>query len=321
MAVKYFNITYRCNSSCLFCAADLGIHHKDIEEMSFDNFIESLERSSLKEGDRVILNGGEPTLHSDFTKIIRYCNERKLIIDIYSNGKTFANIDFCEEVLKDGRFYIRIPLFGEMSKHDYLTGGKENYKQTIQGIYHLVESNAYSQGRLTIEIKLLLAKCCIDENPKILDVLYKNNLLSKVSVSLNPLLISEKVKRNSDLFIDTYSNMVKKSNVLFERARTYATEIDISLLPYCVIPHEYFFEKYKKENNIKYDSVVEYSDNKMKNNKNLFRGNHKGNGKCDICIFENKCPKFPESYLSYCGEEEIKEICKETCMIIDCMYK
>lgn len=311
MIVKYLNITYKCNSSCLFCAADLGIHHNESEEMSYEKLVDILEESSLGEGDRIILNGGEPTLHKDFIEIVRLCADKKLFIDIYTNGKLFSDVMFCDKVLKKGKFHIRIPLFGLKDKHDFLTGRKGNYQQTLEGINQLVKSGAFIDGRLTVEIKLLLAKCCLEENAKIIDELSKYQILDNVEISLNPLLISEKVKINADFFVDTYSQMIQDSKLLFERASLYKKDIDINLIPYCVLPSEYLLQKKINWTSSNVNNVVEYSDNKIESDKMLFKGNHKGDGKCDICVFEKICPKFPESYLNYCGKGEIRPISEE----------
>ena len=65
MSIYYFNITYRCNSRCMFCAADIPIN-SSCHEMQIEDFRNELDKENVGENDRVIVNGGEPTLHKDF---------------------------------------------------------------------------------------------------------------------------------------------------------------------------------------------------------------------------------------------------------------
>ena len=305
MKVKYFNITYNCNSSCLFCAANIGLIHRDEKDLQLCDFIKSIEDAKLEPGDRIILNGGEPTLCSDFLKIVEFCESKGFIVDIYSNGKNFYDAEFCESVFKGGTYYIRIPLFGISELHDYLTGKTGNFLKTVTGIKNLVNTQAYKDKRLTIEIKLLLAKCCVDENVEVIEYLYDNGVLGKVSLSLNPLLISKKVLNNSSLFVDTYSEMLKRSERLFLKAQKYGVIISTDLLPYCVIPQSYF-DKGLIDTSKYFNAIqVEYNDASIKNDSNVIKNNHTGNSLCDKCKYRNKCPKFPLSYLEHFGKSEI----------------
>ena len=305
MKVKYFNITYNCNSSCLFCAANIGLIHRDEKDLQLCDFIKSIEDAKLEPGDRIILNGGEPTLCSDFLKIVEFCESKGFIVDIYSNGKNFYDAEFCESVFKGGTYYIRIPLFGISELHDYLTGKTGNFLKTVTGIKNLVNTQAYKDKRLTIEIKLLLAKCCVDENVEVIEYLYDNGVLGKVSLSLNPLLISKKVLNNSSLFVDTYSEMLKRSERLFLKAQKYGVIISTDLLPYCVIPQSYF-DKGLIDTSKYFNAIqVEYNDASIKNDSNVIKNNHTGNSLCDKCKYRNKCPKFPLSYSEHFGKSEI----------------
>lgn len=68
--VFYFNITYRCNYRCRYCFSHTthgSVQRRDIDLSSFK---ESLSRFRVGTGDRIVLNGGEPTLHKNFMEII-----------------------------------------------------------------------------------------------------------------------------------------------------------------------------------------------------------------------------------------------------------
>lgn len=306
MKVKYFNITYRCNSACLFCAANIGLYHKNDSDMSINDFVDAIRESNLQPGDRIILNGGEPTMCSDFLKMIEYCDSNGYLVDIYSNGKRFFDIEFCTSVFKDGKYYVRIPLFGLQSQHDYLTGKSGNFDLTVGGIYNLLNTQAFSDGRMDIEIKLLLARCCVKENVELLQYIIDRSFLGKVSISLNPLLISQKVINNASLFVDTYSEMIRNSQKLFLIARKYNISISTDLLPYCVFPKDFFDEQLFDLSRFTDGIQVEYTDAKVKKDQSVMKGNHTGSKKCELCRYKKACPKFPLSYLEYFGDREIQ---------------
>ena len=152
MNVEYFNITYRCNSNCLLCAANIGTGYRDIEEMSLDDFLQAIANRRMKANDRVIINGGEPTTSEYFFDILDACNSRSFFIDLFTNGKKFSDRSFCERVLECLNIHIRIPLFGCQETHDQLTGQTGNFNDVINGIKNI---HLLLQESQSLEIKLL----------------------------------------------------------------------------------------------------------------------------------------------------------------------
>ena len=83
MNIFYFNITYTCNSNCVFCYSHNTIHSGRIfNEISTENFIDYLRSNNIKRTDRVIINGGEPFLHSDIINLLKslLCIECEVLV-------------------------------------------------------------------------------------------------------------------------------------------------------------------------------------------------------------------------------------------------
>lgn len=79
-------ITNYCNQKCDFCFAKKLMETDKTREMPFDKYI-SLVKDLKNEGMTVVyLMGGEPTLHSDFKKIIIETIKLGLEIDLFTNG-------------------------------------------------------------------------------------------------------------------------------------------------------------------------------------------------------------------------------------------
>ena len=82
--VFYFNINYTCNNRCVFCISHNVSRNKI--EIAKDEIFKRLNEQHFHDGDYLILNGGEPTIHSQFYQIINGLSNLNLIVKIYSNG-------------------------------------------------------------------------------------------------------------------------------------------------------------------------------------------------------------------------------------------
>ena len=84
MRIFYYNIDYVCNNNCLFCIS----HSVDKvpREMQVEHILSLLRENHPAPEDYIIINGGEPTLHSHFYELINQLHEVPSIVKIYSNG-------------------------------------------------------------------------------------------------------------------------------------------------------------------------------------------------------------------------------------------
>lgn len=303
MSIYYFNITYRCNSRCMFCAADIPIN-SSCHEMQIEDFRNELDKENVGENDRVIVNGGEPTLHKDFFLFLDEIYKRGAKIDLYSNGMRFQDENFSKQVLHYENIHVRIPLFGANADfHDALTGCNGSFVAVTTGLDHLCK---HIQRPATLEIKMLLSRATITQNEKIYELICSRWKNSQVNISLNPLLISETVIKKKELFIETYSRMMELSCELLEKAYGRSPQLSLGLIPFCVYPKEDLFHKYNHTLRERKKTYY-YSDPMRKGNKE----NRFDLDGCNACIYKGTCPEFPMSYLQYFGIDEIKPISGE----------
>jgi len=80
-----FNITSRCNESCSFCLKSSflkkGLSDLDLQEIKGNYFF--LKKSNHI--SHVVLTGGEPTLHSNFLKILDFFESQNVDISLVTN--------------------------------------------------------------------------------------------------------------------------------------------------------------------------------------------------------------------------------------------
>ncbi|MBT3465167.1 radical SAM protein, partial [archaeon] len=117
---KHIRITSLCNNNCSFClAGDMSNEgHYEIDRIK-----KELE-DGIKEGcTRVILSGGEPSIHPDFPKIIKLAKSigyKK--IQTISNGRMFSYRKFLNDCIGSGLSEITFSIHGHTSEiHDALT--------------------------------------------------------------------------------------------------------------------------------------------------------------------------------------------------------
>lgn len=296
MQVYYLNITYRCNSNCIFCAANHPLWH-DEREMSVSEIENFLSQHNISPEDRVVVNGGEPTMHREFWRVMDTINQYGATIDLFTNGIKCKNEDFVKQLLEYEKLHIRIPLFGSSEKlHDRLTGIMGNFNATTKGLDLLCK---HINGHISLEIKLLMSKATVNENEKIYDLIRSRWSHPAVGISLNPLLISECVIKQKELLIEPYEEMMKKSEVLIRRALLDKSDFSTALIPYCTYPNQELLNmccRNKTGGKIIYASPGHISK----------IDSIEWRKACLKCCYVNECNGFTQNYIGYFGEEVIK---------------
>lgn len=124
-----------CNNNCRFC---VQADNKAKGNRSFEELKADLE-DSRKRCDEVVLTGGEVTIRKDFFELVRYAHDLGYKnIQIQTNGRMFADIDFCKKTIDAGATEFSPALHGYCAEqHDYLTQAKGSFNQVVKGIMNL----------------------------------------------------------------------------------------------------------------------------------------------------------------------------------------
>lgn len=153
--IFYFNITYGCNSSCVFCYSHNTRHDgRTYHEMSPEQFEEYLDSHHVGKEDRIIINGGEPLLHTDFVKILLKALEYSQDVLVYTNGRLLCEYDW-NSIDDPVRFIV--PIHGHERLHDRITRAAGSYAETIRGLWALRENE-----KILVDLKIIV-------NTKMLD--------------------------------------------------------------------------------------------------------------------------------------------------------
>lgn len=155
--IFYFNVTYGCNSKCIFCyshnTCHSGVTHNEI---SLEEIFEFLEKYNTSSGDRVIINGGEPLLHSEIETILLRLRKYDCEVLIYTNGRLLTEFDFSRLTNK---YRFIVPIHGCEAMHDRITGVVGSYSETLKGIAAITDNT-----KCLVDIKIIINKQMILED-------------------------------------------------------------------------------------------------------------------------------------------------------------
>lgn len=157
MRIFYFNITYGCNSNCIFCYSHNTRHGSaTYNEIDSKKFFDYLEQNALSFKDRVIINGGEPFLHSEIDEVLLGLMKYNCEVLIYTNGRSIIGHDLSALTNK---FRFIMPIHGYEILHDRITGITGSYQETMAGIDSLMKKT-----KCLVDIKIIINKYMILED-------------------------------------------------------------------------------------------------------------------------------------------------------------
>lgn len=160
---NWVRLTYDCNDRCIFCL-DSDTHDgrmRDPQEVKAQ-----IIDGRRKGAERLILSGGEPTIHPryvDFIRLGRAAGYSR--IQTVTNGRMFKYREFLTRCLDAGLQEITFSIHGADAKvHDALVGVKGAYDEEIAGLEH-----ALADGRPIVNIDVCVNRANVKQLPAMLE--------------------------------------------------------------------------------------------------------------------------------------------------------
>lgn len=192
--IFYFNVNYQCNQSCIFCFSHNTCIDKTKSEISIGKFERILSDYKIGQADRIVINGGEPTLHHHLTDILSASVSTHAEVVMYSNGLLFSDFSFAKKIINTGLNRITIPFHGTETVHNFITQNKNSFSLLLQATKNIT---SISHNKI-IEPKFIITEKMANENFKILDFMDFNDLLSSsASVIITGQINTEIAKKNN----------------------------------------------------------------------------------------------------------------------------
>jgi molybdenum cofactor biosynthesis enzyme MoaA len=130
---NWVRLTYDCNDHCIFCL-DADTHDGTVRER--DEIKRQIVEGRRAGATRLILSGGEPTIHPsyvDFIRLGRLAGYAK--IQTVTNGRMFAYPEFLGRCLDAGLGEITFSLHGPNARvHDALVGTRGAFDEEMRGL-------------------------------------------------------------------------------------------------------------------------------------------------------------------------------------------
>jgi radical SAM protein with 4Fe4S-binding SPASM domain len=142
----FLELTNRCNLSCLHCYMNAENHPKEPPAIDWISFIDKLDQLGVM---KLVVTGGEPTLHPQFEQILKEIKKRKMGFALFTNGTTLTSrrVDLLEEVNPE---YVAISLDGaDAETHNHFRRAIA-FDKTIQGIKFLTNKGIKVRINITL---------------------------------------------------------------------------------------------------------------------------------------------------------------------------
>jgi MoaA/NifB/PqqE/SkfB family radical SAM enzyme len=163
---NWVRLTYDCNNKCVFCL-DSDTHDGEMRDP--DDVKTQILEGRKKGATRLILSGGEPTIHPryiDFIKLGRLAGYRR--IQTVTNGRLFAYQEFIDRCLAAGLHEITFSLHGPNARvHDALVGVKGAFELESAGL-----RRALDDGRPIVNVDIVINRGNVKVLPEMLETFY-----------------------------------------------------------------------------------------------------------------------------------------------------
>lgn len=163
---NWVRITYYCNNRCIFCLD--GDVPKSGHRRDEDVFADIA--GGFKPGARLIISGGEASIHPSFIKFIEYGKSLGYDwIQTISNGRMYAYADFAKNAADAGLNEVTFSMHGHNSElHDELSGVEGAFKQALRGMLNFLKD-----GRVVVNVDCVINGLNYRHIPEILEFYMK----------------------------------------------------------------------------------------------------------------------------------------------------
>lgn len=160
---RWVRLTHCCNNHCAFCLDEKAqngtfVPRQQVRRQIIDG--------RLKSATRLILSGGEPTIHPGFVEFVRLGRDLGYAkIQTVTNGRMFSYPGFLRKCLDAGLSEITFSIHGhDAATHDALVGVAGAFDQAVAAL-----GAALADGRPVVNIDVCLNRVNIRTLPRLME--------------------------------------------------------------------------------------------------------------------------------------------------------
>lgn len=181
--VVWLTINGTCNNKCSWCYAKKYTEYNKMMKLDdIKKCVNQLEKIGVK---KVILIGGEPTIHPNIVEIIKELTDHNIKVSMASNGRKFCDFEFAKSLVDAGLCAVNISIKGS-NENEYMENTlSHGFKEMLKGYKNLSKLNvnlslSYVLCNTDISKFEEFWKMCIDNKlDNILFQFYKPSVLER----------------------------------------------------------------------------------------------------------------------------------------------
>ncbi|OGS00706.1 MAG: hypothetical protein A3G41_05705 [Elusimicrobia bacterium RIFCSPLOWO2_12_FULL_59_9] len=212
----WVRLTRDCNLRCVFC---LDKDAQDGTNIPFPAVVDDLQRGRDRGVVRVVLSGGEPTIHPDYLRIVSRAREMEYThIQTVTNGKMFCYKNFLDQAVTGGLTEITFSIHGHTAQlHDSQVKMPGSFVQAMAGL-----TSALKIPGLIVSVDIVLSRLNVKHLPEMLEFFVGVGVREFDLLQVIPFGLAW--QNNSGLFYDIEENLP-----YLRKAFEYSKRPDISL--------------------------------------------------------------------------------------------
>jgi radical SAM protein with 4Fe4S-binding SPASM domain len=165
-------LSLKCNFHCPYCYVPDKAALKD--ELNFKEICDVILQAKKLGARKIIILGGEPTLHPQFFDVIEYINSNGMRAEIFTNGSKITE-NFAKKLYLNGvRTVIKLNSFKpEIMK--LLTGRSDSYQLAMQALQNLKKAG-YPDKEHFLAVSTIICKQNLEEMAELWTWLRNQNI-------------------------------------------------------------------------------------------------------------------------------------------------
>ena len=148
-SVALFRLGEICNNACPMCS---NSGRPDAYQIADDELLRRVAWLRAQGFLRVVVTGGEPTVHPGFASVVQALQAAGIAWDINTHGRSFADATFCENAVKWGLERAIVSLHSHDPAASAVISGvaERGHAQTVAGIENLVANDVVVMLNLVV---------------------------------------------------------------------------------------------------------------------------------------------------------------------------
>jgi radical SAM protein with 4Fe4S-binding SPASM domain len=144
-------LTAACNLRCFYCYREAGAHGAP-ERLATGELLDILDVLHGHGLQSVELTGGEPMVHEDFARILRFCGERFALVALLTNGVCLTKARVESMLPFRRKMVVGVSLDGSTAEtHDRRRGVPGAFARTTAGLRRLAEHGFLTRVSMVVD--------------------------------------------------------------------------------------------------------------------------------------------------------------------------